>query len=58
MAAVLKRLTLKILEKLTFSQMLFGKVKKIKILNLTLLKKMDRGSTSLEIYKNLTNHSP
>ena len=49
MAAVLKRLTLKILEKLTFSQMLFGKVKKIKILNLTLLKKMDRGSTSLEI---------
>ena len=58
MAAVLKRLTLKILEKLTFSQMLFGKVKKIKILNLPLLKKMDRGSTSLEIYKNLTNHSP
>ena len=58
MAAVLKRLTLKILEKLTFSQMLFGKVKKIKILNLTLLKKMDIGSTSLEIYKNLTNHSP
>ena len=58
MAAVLKRLTLKILEKLTFSQMLFGKVKKIKILNLTLLKKMGRGSTSLEIYKNLTNHSP
>ena len=58
MAALLKRLTLKILEKLTFSQMLFGKVKKIKILNLTLLKKMDIGSTSLEIYKNLTNHSP
>ena len=58
MAAVLKRLTLKILEKLTFSQMLFDKVKKIKILNLTLLKKMDIGSTSLEIYKNLTNHSP
>ena len=58
MAAVLKRLTLKILEKLTFSQILFGKVKKIKILNLTLLKKMDIGSTSLEIYKNLTNHSP